>query len=65
MMGAEKQRCYVPSTLKLMKEILLAEQLQHNNIASLLGYCVRSEESESTDIAEHGVVSLFELGNRW
>lgn len=60
-----RSKCYAYSTLKLMKEILLAEQLHHPNIAQLLGYCVRSEESDSTDIAEHGVVSVFELGTRF
>ncbi|XP_076453501.1 extracellular tyrosine-protein kinase PKDCC-like [Babylonia areolata] len=60
-----RSKCYTSSTLKLMKEILLAEQLSHPNIAQLLGYCARSEESDSTDIAEHGVVSVFELGSRF
>ena len=60
-----RSRCYAYSTLKLMKEVLLAEQLSHPNVAQLLGYCVRSEESDSTDVAEHGVVSVFELGSRF
>lgn len=60
-----RSKCYAYSTLKLMKEVLLAEQLHHPNIAQLLGYCVRSEESDSTDIAEHGVVSVYELGTRF
>nr|KAG5699089.1 hypothetical protein BaRGS_017772 [Batillaria attramentaria] len=63
--GSERSKCYMSSTMKLMKEILLAEQLRHRNIAQLLGYCVRSEESDSTDVAEHGVVSVFELGSRF
>lgn len=60
-----RSRCYLYSTMKLMKEILVAEQLHHHNMAQLLGYCVRSEESDSTDVAEHGVVSIFELGSRF
>ncbi|KAK7090464.1 hypothetical protein V1264_010257 [Littorina saxatilis] len=63
--AAARSKCYTYSTLKLMKEVLLAEQLNHPNIAQLMGYCVRSEESDSTDIAEHGVVSVFELGSRF
>lgn len=62
---AARSKCYLYSTMKLMKEILLAEQLSHQNLAQLLGYCIRSEESDSTDIAEHGVVSVFELGSRF
>lgn len=61
----ERQRCYTPPTARLMKEILLSQQLQHHNLATLLGYCVRSEESDSTDISEHGVISVYELGSRF
>ncbi|GFS26338.1 hypothetical protein ElyMa_007051100 [Elysia marginata] len=62
---AERQSCYIPSTARVMKEILMSQQLQHPNLASLLGYCVRSEESDTTDISEHGVISVFELGSRF
>ncbi|XP_059178663.1 extracellular tyrosine-protein kinase PKDCC-like [Physella acuta] len=61
----ERQRCYTYPTARLMKEILLSEQLQHRNLVSLLGYCLRSEESDSTDISEHGVISVYELGSRF
>ncbi|CAL1546614.1 unnamed protein product, partial [Lymnaea stagnalis] len=61
----ERQRCYTFPTARLMKEILLSEQLRHHNLVSLLGYCVRSEESDSTDISEHGVISVYELGARF
>jgi hypothetical protein len=30
----------------------------------LLGYCVRSEESDSTDLSEHGVTAVYEYGKR-
>ncbi|RUS80701.1 hypothetical protein EGW08_011524, partial [Elysia chlorotica] len=46
-----------------LQEILLSEQLHHPNLASMLGYCVRSEETDTTDISEHGVVSVFERGS--
>ncbi|XP_013067560.2 uncharacterized protein LOC106055711 [Biomphalaria glabrata] len=61
----ERQRCYTFPTARLMKEILLSQQLTHPNLVKLLGFCVRSEESESTDISEHGVVSVFELGKHF
>ncbi|XP_046349197.1 extracellular tyrosine-protein kinase PKDCC-like [Haliotis rufescens] len=60
-----KATCYVHPTMKLMKEILLSEQIEHNNMVKLLGYCVRSEESDSTDISEHGVVGIYEFGHRF
>ncbi|GFN90452.1 protein kinase domain-containing protein, cytoplasmic [Plakobranchus ocellatus] len=62
---SERQGCYTAPTARVMKEILLSLQLTHPNLASMLGYCVRSEESESTDISEHGVISVFELGSRF
>ncbi|KAL4220415.1 hypothetical protein ACF0H5_020818 [Mactra antiquata] len=59
-----RSKCYVFPTMKLMKEILLLEQLNHPGFVKLLGYCIRSEESETTDLTERGVVSVFELGER-
>lgn len=61
----ERQRCYTFPTARLMKEILLSMQLHHRNLVTLLGFCVRSEESDSTDISEHGVISVYELGTRF
>ena len=60
-----RSKCYAFSNGKLMKEILLLEQLHHEGFAELLGYCVRNEESESTDLREHGIISVFELGKRF
>ena len=60
-----RSRCFVFSTMKLMKEILLLEQLNHPGFAQLLGYCIRNEESDTTDLRERGVVSVFELGERF
>ena len=61
----EKGVCYLMPTMKLMKEILFLEQLDHPQLVKLLGYCVRSEESDSTDISEHGVVAVYEFGHRF
>ena len=61
----QRSRCFVFPTMKLMKEILLLEQLDHPGFVPLLGYCVRSEESDTSDLSERGVVSVFELGKRF
>ncbi|XP_041347930.1 extracellular tyrosine-protein kinase PKDCC-like [Gigantopelta aegis] len=61
----DKGLCYLMPTMKLMKEILFLEQLDHPQLVKLLGYCVRSEESDSTDISEHGVVAVYEFGHRF
>jgi protein kinase domain-containing protein len=47
-----------------MKEIILLEQMDHPGFIKLLGYCVRSEESDSTDLSEHGVTAVYEYGKR-
>ncbi|XP_045201852.1 extracellular tyrosine-protein kinase PKDCC-like [Mercenaria mercenaria] len=62
--GELRSRCFVFPTMKLMKEILLLEQMSHPGFAQLLGYCVRNEESETADLTERGIVSVFELGER-
>lgn len=61
---AQRNRCFSFSNMKLMKEILLLQQLHHPGFASLLGYCIRNEESDTTDLSERGIVSVFELGTR-
>ena len=58
----KRSRCFVFPTMKLMKEILLLHQLRHDGFLKLLGYCVRSEESDSTDLSEHGVIAVYERG---
>ena len=60
----QRSRCFAFPTMKLMKEILLLEQLDHPGFVKLLGYCVRSEESDTSDLSERGVVSVFELGQK-
>ena len=56
----ETQRCYTLPNMKLMKEILLLHQLKHPNMLKLLGYCARSEETESTSLQDHGVIAVYE-----
>ena len=60
----QRAKCFVHPTMKVMKEILLLEQLDHPGFVKLLGYCVRSEESDTSDLSERGVVSVFELGQK-
>ena len=61
----EKHKCYTLPNMKLMKEILLLNQLHHPNLLKLLGYCVRSEETDSTSLQEHGIVAVYEYGLRF
>ena len=61
---SRRHDCFVFSNMKLMKEILLLEQMDHPGFIKLLGYCVRSEESDSTDLSEHGVTAVYEYGKR-
>ena len=56
----ETHRCYTLPNMKLMKEILLLHQLRHPNMLKLLGYCARSEETESTSLQDHGVIAVYE-----
>jgi hypothetical protein len=51
--------------MKLMKEILLHDQLQHPGLVPLLGYCVRSEETNSTSVSEHGVIGVYAYAERF
>lgn len=61
---SRRHECFVFPNMKLMKEILLLEQMDHPGFIKLLGYCVRSEESDSTDLSEHGVTAVYEYGKR-
>lgn len=54
------RQCYIFPNMKLMKEILLLHQLNHPNLIKLLGYCVRSEETEQLSLKEHGVIAIYE-----
>ena len=61
----DKRKCFVFPNMKLMKEILIMEQIYHPNLMKMLGYCVRNEETESTSLQEHGVIAVFEYGMRF
>lgn len=58
----KRSKCFVFPTMKLMKEILMLHQLKHEGFLQLLGFCARSEESDSTDLSEHGVIAVYERG---
>ena len=61
----EKSKCFIFPNMKLMKEILLLDQLNHSNLLKMLGYCVRSEENLSTSLEDHGVIAIYEYGMRF
>ena len=61
----DKGKCFVFPNMKLMKEILIMEQINHPNLMTMLGYCVRNEETESTSLQEHGVIAVYEYGMRF
>ena len=63
--AVDRQRCFIPANMKLMKEILLLNQLRHRGLMPLLGYCVRSEETESTSLQDHGVLAVYEYGTHF
>ena len=58
----EKELCGKFPSLKLLKEILILQQLSHPNLLRMLGYCVRSEETDSMALKVHGVVAVHEYG---
>ncbi|XP_077863776.1 uncharacterized protein LOC144348157 [Saccoglossus kowalevskii] len=57
----KETECFLFANYKIMKEVLLAMQLQHPHILKLLGFCVRSEEN-SPILSKQGVVSVTEIG---
>ncbi|XP_064615714.1 extracellular tyrosine-protein kinase PKDCC-like [Liolophura sinensis] len=62
---SDRAKCYIFPTMKLMKETLILQQLNHPGIVKLLGFCVRSEESEASDLSEHGVIVIEEYASRF
>ena len=59
---ATKGLCYKLANAKLMKEILLLQQLCHPNLLRMFGFCARSEEVDSTSLRAHGVIAVYEYG---
>ena len=57
-----KRKCFDLASYKMMKELLLLQQLQHPNILKLLGFCLRSEETESLSLEDHGLILVYEFG---
>ncbi|CAH1780407.1 unnamed protein product [Owenia fusiformis] len=60
-------RCFTFPAMRLMKEILILQQLKHQNIARLLGYCLHSDQFMTTmdtnvDLKQHGLVAIHEYG---
>ncbi|KAH3807247.1 hypothetical protein DPMN_135582 [Dreissena polymorpha] len=61
---SHRAKCFMFSHMKLMKEILMLEQLSHPGFIKLLGYCVFNEESDTIDLSERGVIIVSELRTR-
>lgn len=55
--------CLRMGAVRLLKEIVTLQQLDHPSIIKLLGYCARSEEVRSTKLNEHGVIVVSEYGH--
>ncbi len=59
-----KSHCRDIAVKYMMKEIMLLLQLKHPSILSLLGFCVRGEYINSMSLQEHGVIAVYEYGDR-
>ncbi|KAH3807221.1 hypothetical protein DPMN_135556 [Dreissena polymorpha] len=57
---SHRAKCFMFSNMKLMKEILMLEQLSHPGFIKLLGYCVRNEEIAVTTAAITVHSNIFE-----
>ena len=57
-------RCRFVPTMYIMKEILLLQQLKHPNILNLLGFCVQGDDINSMSLQEHGVIAVYEYGDK-
>ncbi|XP_028407704.1 extracellular tyrosine-protein kinase PKDCC-like [Dendronephthya gigantea] len=53
--------CLLFSRYKVMKELLLYQQLSHPNVIKLLGYCFQNDQ-DSADIQNRGLTVVTELG---
>lgn len=47
---------------KMMYEILMLHELSHPNIAKLLGYCVKGQHFDATDVRKEGLIVVTEFG---
>ena len=56
--------CYRLSNMKLMKEILMVQQLDHQSLMTLLGFCLRSEETKGDDMSTHGLVAVYQYAQQ-
>ena len=59
-----KSRCRDIPAKYMMKEIMLLLQLKHPNILDLLGFCVRGDDIHSMSLDQHGVIAVYEYGDR-
>ncbi len=53
-------KCSSFSNMKLMKEILMLQQLEHPNLISLIGFCVQGEDAVSKSLDKHGIIAVYE-----
>lgn len=60
---SSEKKCNMLANYKLVKEIGLLLQLKHHSIIKMRGFCIRSE-AMTGKLADHGVVSVTELGNK-
>jgi len=48
--------------MKLMKDILMSQEMSHPNMMLLLGYCLRSDEMIDKSRSKHGLLAVYEYG---
>ncbi len=63
-MPKRETRCRLFVTMYFMNEILLLHQINHPNFVDLLGFCVRGNDINSMSLEEHGVIAVYEYGDK-